>query len=487
MLPMREPVTELDARDARRGSFASRADCAERQGEARDVPERAGVRRATSTPRSRCPHLGTVTVDVAYGGMFYVIADADAFGLRLTPDEGGDIVRIGEMIKAAAREQCPIVHPGATRASTASRSRSSRAAARDDADWQNAVVVSTGELDWNRPVHVDGRASTARPAAPARARRWPRSTRRASSRSTRTSGTRASSARLHRPARRGDAGRQVPGRRADAGRAGVDHRDGAVRRRSRRSVPGGVHRRRYLVRRHMSYRVGMDIGGTFTDFVVLDESAQTTSSGKVLSTPANPAEGVLQGLQTVVPELPAIGFLVHGTTVGLNAFLERKGTRVLLLMTEGCPRRLLDRTAPTARSCTRCSTASPSGSCRGAIRSSSPSACAGRQRRPGARRGEPAPDRRQGQGGRHRRGRRLPAARLRRTRRTSSAWPRRPARRRPGLVVRLLARGRAASGASTSARRPRCLPPTSRRWSSGYLARLAERLERRRGSRGRCA
>src|SRR6185503_11213950 len=57
------------------------------------------------------PHLGTVTVDVAYGGMFYVIADAEPFGLRLTPDEGADIVRITEMIKAAAADQLPVVHP----------------------------------------------------------------------------------------------------------------------------------------------------------------------------------------------------------------------------------------------------------------------------------------------------------------------------------------------------------------------------------------
>src|SRR5438105_4307441 len=55
--------------------------------------------------------LGTVAVDVAYGGMFYVIADAAALGLRLTPDEGRAIVRIGEMIKAAAREQYPVTHP----------------------------------------------------------------------------------------------------------------------------------------------------------------------------------------------------------------------------------------------------------------------------------------------------------------------------------------------------------------------------------------
>ena len=43
--------------------------------------------------------------------MFYVIADAEPFGLRLTPDEGADIVRITEMIKAAAAEQLPVVHP----------------------------------------------------------------------------------------------------------------------------------------------------------------------------------------------------------------------------------------------------------------------------------------------------------------------------------------------------------------------------------------
>src|SRR3954464_6120002 len=85
----------------------------------------------------------------------------------------------------------------------------------------------------------------------------------------------------------------------------------------------------------MTYRVAMDIGGTFTDFVVVDEDAERTSTGKTSTTPARPEEGVLEGLSQVVPSLPEISFLVHGTTVGLNAFLERKGTRVLLVMTEG--------------------------------------------------------------------------------------------------------------------------------------------------------
>jgi N-methylhydantoinase A len=83
------------------------------------------------------------------------------------------------------------------------------------------------------------------------------------------------------------------------------------------------------------FRVAMDIGGTFTDFVVLDEAERRTTSGKVLTTPADPAEGVLDGLREFVPERREVGFLVHGTTVGLNSFLERKGTRVLLVMTAG--------------------------------------------------------------------------------------------------------------------------------------------------------
>lgn len=83
------------------------------------------------------------------------------------------------------------------------------------------------------------------------------------------------------------------------------------------------------------YRVAVDIGGTFTDFVVVDEENERTDSEKLLSTPANPAEGVLSGLDQFVSDLGGIAFLVHGTTVGLNAFLERKGTRVLLIMTAG--------------------------------------------------------------------------------------------------------------------------------------------------------
>jgi proline racemase len=90
-------------------------------------------------------------VDVAYGGMFYVIADAEPLGLRITPDEGKDIVRIGEMVKAAAREQLPCVHPENPGIAGVTIAQLSAPPSRADAQRKNAVVVSTGVVDWERP------------------------------------------------------------------------------------------------------------------------------------------------------------------------------------------------------------------------------------------------------------------------------------------------------------------------------------------------
>ena len=83
------------------------------------------------------------------------------------------------------------------------------------------------------------------------------------------------------------------------------------------------------------FRVSVDIGGTFTDFVIHDQEAGRAFTGKVLSTPHNPAEGVIAGLTQLIADPRQIEFIVHGTTVGLNAFLERRGTRVLLITTDG--------------------------------------------------------------------------------------------------------------------------------------------------------
>jgi proline racemase len=149
MLPMVEPVTELTL-ETPAGLIRVRADCADGKVLAvtfRNVPAFATHLGAPV----EVPELGTVTVDVAYGGMFYVIADAAPFGLRLTPDEGRDIVRISETIKAAANEQLPVVHPeqagfaGITIAELTGP-------AHDPANTsRNVVTVSTGTLDWSKP------------------------------------------------------------------------------------------------------------------------------------------------------------------------------------------------------------------------------------------------------------------------------------------------------------------------------------------------
>src|ERR1044072_2110498 len=88
--------------------------------------------------------LGTVTVDVAYGGMFYVIADAAPLGLTLDPSEARDIVRIAEQIKAAARDQLPVVHPENPGIAGVSIAQLSAEPRQPGAHRRNSVVVSTG-------------------------------------------------------------------------------------------------------------------------------------------------------------------------------------------------------------------------------------------------------------------------------------------------------------------------------------------------------
>src|SRR6266702_4374092 len=83
------------------------------------------------------------------------------------------------------------------------------------------------------------------------------------------------------------------------------------------------------------YRVAMDIGGTFTDVVAYNDVGGIFTATKASTTPGNLSEGVLSGLASVVDKPTEIDFLVHGTTQGLNAFLERRGVPVLLLGTAG--------------------------------------------------------------------------------------------------------------------------------------------------------
>ena len=83
------------------------------------------------------------------------------------------------------------------------------------------------------------------------------------------------------------------------------------------------------------YRVAMDIGGTFTDAVAYDEVTGQYSAGKASTTPGELSAGVRRAMQTVVEDLPDVSFAVHGTTQGLNAFLQRRGEKVLLVASAG--------------------------------------------------------------------------------------------------------------------------------------------------------
>ena len=82
-------------------------------------------------------------------------------------------------------------------------------------------------------------------------------------------------------------------------------------------------------------RSGVDIGGTFTDVIIFDEETGEIEIAKTPSTPANPAEGVIDGLRKTETEISDLEFFSHGSTVGTNALIERDLPRIGLLTTEG--------------------------------------------------------------------------------------------------------------------------------------------------------
>jgi proline racemase len=136
ILPMREPVTELTL-ETPAGLVDVTCQC--RDGKVLQV-------KFTNVP-SFVQHLdapvevaglGTVRIDVAYGGMHYGLIDAAAVGFRITPDEARDICVVGEKIKRAAREQLRVVHP------------------------ENPEIRDVTIMEFRGPVRRKGRGLTAR-------------------------------------------------------------------------------------------------------------------------------------------------------------------------------------------------------------------------------------------------------------------------------------------------------------------------------------
>ena len=89
----------------------------------------------------------------------------------------------------------------------------------------------------------------------------------------------------------------------------------------------------------MVYRVGSDIGGTFTDLILASEDGQTFQVGKVLTTPERPDDAVIAGIESVLAATGVapgqVSHVLHGTTLFTNAIIERKGARTALVTTRG--------------------------------------------------------------------------------------------------------------------------------------------------------
>jgi len=79
------------------------------------------------------------------------------------------------------------------------------------------------------------------------------------------------------------------------------------------------------------YRLGCDIGGTFTDFVLVNDRGGEFYVFKCLTTPADPSEAVERGIQVLMDQIPGptpvIDEIIHGTTLVINAIIERKGAK----------------------------------------------------------------------------------------------------------------------------------------------------------------
>ncbi|HZY44152.1 MAG TPA: hydantoinase/oxoprolinase N-terminal domain-containing protein, partial [Anaerolineae bacterium] len=86
-------------------------------------------------------------------------------------------------------------------------------------------------------------------------------------------------------------------------------------------------------------RLGIDIGGTFTDFVLLDDATGKITTYKCLTTPRDPSDAIEEGIEALARSVPgyvdSLEEIIHGTTLVINAIIERKGARTGLITTQG--------------------------------------------------------------------------------------------------------------------------------------------------------
>lgn len=154
ILPMTEPVTNLTL-EAPAGLIGVSARCENgkvTQVELRNVPAFAVHLDAAID----VPGLGRAVVDVAWGGMFFVIADSAQFGLEIAPENGAEMVRISEALRAAAAEQLPVAHPENPAITGPTISQLTGPATAPGTHGRSAVTLSSGAFDPARPAALPG-------------------------------------------------------------------------------------------------------------------------------------------------------------------------------------------------------------------------------------------------------------------------------------------------------------------------------------------
>ncbi len=154
IIPMQEPVAEFKL-EAPAGLIGIRAEC--RGGKVKKVTfENVPAFSVYTDAVIDVPGLGRVTVDVAWGGMFYVIADVAQFkSLEVSAERGRDITRTLALVLRAAQDQLPVDHPdypgiGITIAQLSGPTDN------PDADRKNAVMVASGPIDFDNPASWTG-------------------------------------------------------------------------------------------------------------------------------------------------------------------------------------------------------------------------------------------------------------------------------------------------------------------------------------------
>ncbi len=143
------PLCCRSQREVGDGDQVAHRDGREPQGDLYHLSQCSGVCGPPCVP-VEIPVVGTVQADIAWGGMFYAIADAAQFGLALTPDEGRDIGKFGEMLTLAAREQYPVHHPLDSTLAGVTISQLSGSSRSPENHRRNAVTMSTGNSSWDR-------------------------------------------------------------------------------------------------------------------------------------------------------------------------------------------------------------------------------------------------------------------------------------------------------------------------------------------------